>query len=288
MGVFLFVNPENMAYRNYGKTDKKPTECLFVGNIPFDYQEEDIRDIFRSLGNLKKITMGRDRMTGRPKGHAFVEFYEIQDATEAFETLQGKEVSGRVLRLDYDAGLNRKHTGPSRGSRDGRDDRYDPYHRSSRPERSRSPRDRYARRSPDRRYGEHSRQDDRGSRRAYSPARRDRRSPPPREEPRGYQPSNRSPRREGLDDRRRYDDSRSTASSQYGDRRRRSPSPSYEAPYEQSSGGGSEFRRERTPPSTDPAYVAPPVVHPSRMARNPPALAEYHSQGAYDRSESRY
>merc|ERR1712110_429518 len=140
MGVFLFVNPENMAYRNYGKTDKKPTECLFVGNIPFDYQEEDIRDIFRSLGNLKKITMGRDRMTGRPKGHAFVEFYEIQDATEAFETLQGKEVSGRVLRLDYDAGLNRKHTGPSRGSRDGRDDRYDPYHRSSRPERSRSPR----------------------------------------------------------------------------------------------------------------------------------------------------
>ena len=95
--------------------------------MPFDYQEDDIRDIFGDIGELRKVTLGKDKNTGRPKGYAFVEFFELSDATKAFETLQGKTVSGRPLRLDYDAGLGRKHTaGPVRGGRDDRnDDRYD-------------------------------------------------------------------------------------------------------------------------------------------------------------------
>jgi hypothetical protein len=105
--------------RTYGRdTEKEPTTNLFVGNFPFEYREEDLRDLFRAHGELKSVTVGMDRQTGRPKGHGFVEFNELDDAIAAFKALQGADVGGRTLRLDYDQGLARKAVTPRDRPRD--------------------------------------------------------------------------------------------------------------------------------------------------------------------------
>ena len=56
---------------------------LFVGNLPYDVTEADLRAHFAAVGPLSYISLPTDRETGRPRGFAFVEFIERADAEEA-------------------------------------------------------------------------------------------------------------------------------------------------------------------------------------------------------------
>ncbi len=52
------------------------------------------------MGPVADITLPVDRMSGRPRGFAFVEFENDEDAAKAVETLNGRDLAGRELRLD--------------------------------------------------------------------------------------------------------------------------------------------------------------------------------------------
>ncbi len=74
---------------------------LYVGNLPFDTNESQLRALFqeggRQVSDVKIIT---DRDTGRPRGFAFVEMASQADAEAAVSALNGREFGGRALTVN--------------------------------------------------------------------------------------------------------------------------------------------------------------------------------------------
>src|SRR5262249_1931583 len=68
---------------------------LFVGNLPYDATEEEIRQHFSSVGNLSYISIPLDRETGKKRGFAFVEFSDAQQAQEAIRQFNNQPFKGR-------------------------------------------------------------------------------------------------------------------------------------------------------------------------------------------------
>ena len=81
---------------------------LFVGNLPYDANEDSLRDVFGKYGEITNLTLPINRETGRSRGFGFVTFSDPMDAKEAHEKLTGHTINGRALRLDYDAGKDKK------------------------------------------------------------------------------------------------------------------------------------------------------------------------------------
>ncbi|KAI9009941.1 hypothetical protein CLU79DRAFT_486545 [Phycomyces nitens] len=88
--------------------DRKSSSTLFVGNLPYAYQERDVAAMFERYGRLAKVTVPMDVLTNKNKGFSFVEFEDRRDAEDAFDKFQGFSVEGRRLKLDWDIGLNKK------------------------------------------------------------------------------------------------------------------------------------------------------------------------------------
>ncbi len=70
---------------------------LFVGNLSYSVSENDLKNLFSEAGEVVSVAIPTDRMTGRPRGFAFVEMANDEDADKAIETLNGKEIEGRAL-----------------------------------------------------------------------------------------------------------------------------------------------------------------------------------------------
>ena len=74
---------------------------LFVGNLSWDTQEDDLIAAFEAGGG--KVASARimtDRDTGKPRGFAFVEMETEADAQAAIEAMNGKELDGRAIRVN--------------------------------------------------------------------------------------------------------------------------------------------------------------------------------------------
>lgn len=76
------------------------TSKLFVGNLSFESTKEDLVDLFSQFGTVVDVHIPVDRMSGRPRGFAFVEMSSPEEATQALEQVHDTELSGRKLRLD--------------------------------------------------------------------------------------------------------------------------------------------------------------------------------------------
>lgn len=73
---------------------------LYVGNLPFNATEDDVRDAFEAYGNVTRVTLLTDRETGRPRGFGFVEFATGDEAQAAIQGLDGQDFGGRSLRVN--------------------------------------------------------------------------------------------------------------------------------------------------------------------------------------------
>jgi RNA recognition motif-containing protein len=71
---------------------------LYVGNIPYQTTEAQLRTLFEQDGaQVAEVKIVMDRETGRPRGFAFVEMATDAQASTAIETLNGKSFGGRPL-----------------------------------------------------------------------------------------------------------------------------------------------------------------------------------------------
>ncbi|GMI90758.1 cleavage stimulating factor 64 [Hibiscus trionum] len=75
--------------------------CVFVGNIPYDATEEQLIEICREVGPVVSFRLVTDRETGKPKGYGFCEYKDEETALSARRNLQGYEINGRQLRVDF-------------------------------------------------------------------------------------------------------------------------------------------------------------------------------------------
>lgn len=72
---------------------------LYVGNLPFDATQDEVRTAFEQYGTVHDVTLVNDRDTGRPRGFGFVEM-DAAAAQSAIEGLNNKDFGGRDLSVN--------------------------------------------------------------------------------------------------------------------------------------------------------------------------------------------
>ena len=73
---------------------------LYVGNLPYNTTEDDLRNLFSQYGSIDSVAVITDRETGRSKGFGFVEFGNDSEARTAIQALSGQEYGGRALTVN--------------------------------------------------------------------------------------------------------------------------------------------------------------------------------------------
>ncbi len=73
---------------------------IYVGNLPYDISEDDLRQAFEAFGQVESVKIIMDRYSGRSKGFGFVEMMTDEEAKAAISGMDGKEFSGRALKVD--------------------------------------------------------------------------------------------------------------------------------------------------------------------------------------------
>ncbi|KAF8514822.1 hypothetical protein BU17DRAFT_30699, partial [Hysterangium stoloniferum] len=166
-----------------------PSNVLGVFGLSIRTQERDLEDQFNRFGRVDKVTIVYDqRQSDRSRGFGFIRMSTVEEATRCIQELNGVDLNGRRIRVDYSV-TDRPHAptpGEYMGHRSSsyRGDResYRDSHRDSR-----DYRDSYSRRG----YSSYDRDRDRDPYGRDSRDWRERRSPPPRR----YTPSPPSRRR---------------------------------------------------------------------------------------------
>lgn len=85
-----------------------PGRVLFVGNLPFHCQWQDLKDLFRAAGNIQRADVALNE-DGRSRGFGTVLFASPEDARRAVRLYHGYEYSGRILKVHFD---RHTHYGP--------------------------------------------------------------------------------------------------------------------------------------------------------------------------------
>lgn len=73
---------------------------LYVGNLSFNTTNQDLNELFASVGTVESSNIIEDRETGRSRGFAFVEMSSQAEGEAAIAQLNGKEVDGRELKVN--------------------------------------------------------------------------------------------------------------------------------------------------------------------------------------------
>jgi multiple RNA-binding domain-containing protein 1 len=94
------------------QVEAMPTDCktLFVKGLPYSFKEDDIGDRFRRFGEIKAIRIAYNWQTKQSKGFAYVIFESHESAKNALLKMNGKEVQGRFLKVDFDVKQTQKES----------------------------------------------------------------------------------------------------------------------------------------------------------------------------------
>jgi len=85
---------------NTGPREPRPDVFkLYVGNISFATEEQELRDVFAEYGEITDLYAPLDQETGRPRGFAFVTMAQ-ESAEQAMNEVDGMELDGRILKVN--------------------------------------------------------------------------------------------------------------------------------------------------------------------------------------------
>ncbi len=99
--------------------DQVNNKKLYVGNLSWGVNDDSLKAAFSECGEVTSAQVAVDRMTGRSRGFAFVEFANEEDAAKAVEKWNDQELDGRPLRVNIaqpkTEGAPRRSFGGDRG-----------------------------------------------------------------------------------------------------------------------------------------------------------------------------
>ena len=73
---------------------------LYVGNLAFQTTSRDLQELFAQAGTVESASVIEDRDTGQSKGFGFVEMSTDEEAASAIDQFNGKELAGRMLKVN--------------------------------------------------------------------------------------------------------------------------------------------------------------------------------------------
>ena len=73
---------------------------IFVGNLSFNTNEDEVRQLFESYGQVDRVSIMTDRDTGRSRGFGFVEMNSNDDGEKAIAGLNGSQLGGRTINVN--------------------------------------------------------------------------------------------------------------------------------------------------------------------------------------------
>jgi len=104
VGLKQFSTPMKSSFtmassvRRFADSTDAPKKSIFLGNLPWETTEADIQSHFSKYGTVTSIKIMKDNQTGRPRGFGFISI--DGDADAAITELDGKELKGRVIRVN--------------------------------------------------------------------------------------------------------------------------------------------------------------------------------------------
>lgn len=72
---------------------------IYVGNLPYDFTEEELKDMFNQFGDVNNVKIILDKASGRSKGFGFVEMAVKSEGQDAIQVLDQSPVRGRNVRV---------------------------------------------------------------------------------------------------------------------------------------------------------------------------------------------
>ncbi len=73
---------------------------IYVGNLPYDIGEDELRDVFSQFGEVSKVNIIMDKFSRQPKGFGFVEMPNDSEADEAIKALNDSALKGRNVKVN--------------------------------------------------------------------------------------------------------------------------------------------------------------------------------------------
>ncbi|MEM9218080.1 MAG: RNA-binding protein [Cyanobacteria bacterium P01_F01_bin.150] len=73
---------------------------IYVGNLSFQANEEDLREVFGEYGEVQRVQLPTDRETGKKRGFAFVTMASEDEEGKAIDELDGAEWMGREIKVN--------------------------------------------------------------------------------------------------------------------------------------------------------------------------------------------
>jgi cold-inducible RNA-binding protein len=73
---------------------------LFVGNLSYQTMRDDLQEFFSQAGVVTSVNLMLDKVTGKSRGFAFVEYATAEEANKAVEQFHGKDFQGRALTVN--------------------------------------------------------------------------------------------------------------------------------------------------------------------------------------------
>merc|ERR1712179_196566 len=88
----------------HGISDRRrqeDTSAIRVSNLSENTEDVDLQELFKPFGNISRIFLAKDKLTGQCKGFAFVNYYRKEDAAKAIATLNGYGYDYLILSVEW-------------------------------------------------------------------------------------------------------------------------------------------------------------------------------------------
>ncbi|KAF5102491.1 hypothetical protein D0Z03_000410 [Geotrichum reessii] len=103
----------------YGDVPSNPSDTIFLGNLPFDCERDNIFELFGNHGSVISVRLPTHPETEQLKGFGYVQMSSVDEAKAALEALNGHSINGRPVRLDFSTPRDNNNSG-GRGGFGGR------------------------------------------------------------------------------------------------------------------------------------------------------------------------
>jgi RNA recognition motif-containing protein len=88
---------------------------IYIGNLSYNTTEDTLKVLFTEFGEIESVKLIKDRLSGRPKGFAFIEMPSNSEADQAIKALNGNRLDGNLIKVKpADSGGKRRKKRPTR------------------------------------------------------------------------------------------------------------------------------------------------------------------------------